>query len=178
MRTIDADELIALFKYTDNKNIGYNLNLNEIIEIINSIETLESKDQDEQEDEIVDDEFNIGSSQFIWGILSGDDICGSQKAHFYTLNDLDIIFDRENLTYSLSIETIYGFPTEENRKNYLKELLNKLTLWMNQQGYDTNYEAKNIYSIFTYGLNINSNFESIPQLYGTFKFLVEAYCNN
>lgn len=113
--------------------------------------------------------------EFIWGIKSYDDLSYSE-ANFYTMNDIDIIYDKESKMYSLSIETIYEFKNgQEGEKLYIQYLFDKLTNWMNSNGYDISKKL-DIYDVFTRGLNINSEFESIEELYATFKWLVKGFC--
>lgn len=74
-----------------------------------------------------DDEYNCDELKFIWGVKSWDDI-SSDEANLYTMNDLDIVFDRKRKEYILGIETIYSFA-EGNKGEvvYLENLLDKFT---------------------------------------------------
>lgn len=73
------------------------------------------------------DEYNCDELKFIWGVKSWDDI-SSDEANLYTMNDLDIVFDRKRKEYILGIETIYSFA-EGNKGEvvYLENLLDKFT---------------------------------------------------
>ncbi len=114
--------------------------------------------------------------EFIWGIESIDNLT-DRAASCDTMNDIDILYDKESKTYSLGIETIYGFGNErEKEKKYITKLFNELTKWMSSKGYNITKEL-DIYDVFTAGLNINSEFESLEQLYATFKFMVKGFCN-
>ena len=124
-----------------------------------------------------DDEYNIGSLQHIWGVTSWDNMTGD-RANLYTMNDIDITYDRDTKTYSLGIETIYSFPNDDyGSRDYIQGLFEKLTEWMVSEGRDTNYRL-NLYDVFTDGININSKFESIEKLYAAFKLLVTGFCDS
>lgn len=124
-----------------------------------------------------DNECNIGSLQHIWGVTSWDNMTGD-SANLYTMNDIDITYDRDAKTYSLSIETIYSFPNDDyGPRDYIQGLFEKLTEWMVSEGRDTNYQL-NLYDVFTDGINMNSKFESIEKLYATFKLLVTGFCDS
>lgn len=112
--------------------------------------------------------------EFIWGVKSADD--PSNKANLFTMNDIDIIYNKKNRAYTLSIETIYKFTNgKAGEKVYIKNLFNKLTEWMERKGYDTAQELQ-LYEIFTQGKNINSDFETLEELYAIFKCLVFGFC--
>lgn len=112
--------------------------------------------------------------EFIWGIKSIDDLTDCE-ANYDTINDIDILYDKESKTYSLGIETIYEFGNEKEKK-YITKLFNELTKWMSSKGYNITKEL-DFYDVFTDGLNINSEFESLEQLYTTFKFMVKGFCS-
>lgn len=114
--------------------------------------------------------------EFIWGIKADDDFT-SNEANLHTMNDLDIIYDKKTSRYTINVETIYEFTNGvQGAKNYMFSLLEKLTRWMEQQGYNTNAEFK-IYDVFTYGIKGKREFESIEDLYKHFKFYVKGFIN-
>lgn len=45
-------------------------------------------------------------TKFIWGVKSWDDLSGAD-ACFYTMNDIDIIYNKKTKEYMLGIETAY-----------------------------------------------------------------------
>ena len=113
--------------------------------------------------------------EFIWGLKSDDDLTNNE-ASLYTMNDIDIIYDKKERTYRFGIETIYCFEKGlEGEKEYIQKLFNKFTEWMIQQNYNINREL-NIYQVFTEGVNINTHFESIEDSYTTFKYMVKGFC--
>lgn len=119
-------------------------------------------------------EYNDDIYEFIWGIKSYDDL-SNNEAGLWTMNDIDIVYNKKTKKYLLSIETIYIFENgREGEMEYVKYLFNMLTKWMISQGYDVNKEIS-FYNIFTEGVNINTEFDSIEDLYATFKFLVNGF---
>jgi hypothetical protein len=123
-------------------------------------------------------EMNVMPTQnlrFIYGIKSGNDLTDNE-AGLYTNNDLEIIFDVQKEEYFIGIETMILFSDHESEQNYLKELLDGFTKWMNEQGYQIDHKPW-LYGVFTQGDNINTGFKTIKDLYANFKFLVNGYIN-
>lgn len=122
----------------------------------------------------MDDEYNCGALKFIWGVKAYDDL-SNNKANLYTMNDIDIIYDRDSKKYYLGIETAYMF--DENRKEneckYLKHLLKMFTKFMDDNGYSKDYDI----CLFMNNISINMSAESIEELYINFRIYVEGYCN-
>ena len=109
--------------------------------------------------------------EFIWG-LSND----TNEADLFTMNNIDIVYNKKEKTYSIEIETGYLFTNgKTGEKTYIKNLFNKLTEWMIHKGYDINQEIT-LDEMFTQGKNINSEFETIEELYAVFKCLVFGFC--
>ena len=46
---------------------------------------------------------------FVWGIKSLDDTSDCEEANFTTMNDLEIIYNKKENKYLISVETIYLF---------------------------------------------------------------------
>ena len=121
-----------------------------------------------------DDEYNCGSLKYIWGVKSHDDLT-LNDANFYTLNDLDIYFNRDNKLYMLGLETIYSFDNNEDRINYLNRLLAAFRKYMATNDlFDSNYDP-----FFLYRYNDGNIFagNSITELYYKFKLFVTGYSN-
>ena len=122
----------------------------------------------------VDDEYNCGALKFIWGVKAYDDL-SNNKANLYTMNDIDIIYDRDSKKYYLSIETAYMF--DENRKEneckYLKYLLKMFIKFMDDNGYSKDYDM----CLFMNDISISLSADSIEELYANFKIYVEGYCS-
>ena len=121
-------------------------------------------------------EHKTENMEFIWGIKSWDDLSLSETANLHTMNDIDLIYLKNENKYIFSIETIYSFKTEEHKQKYLKDCLDAFTTFMNESGYDTN---KKIFwcDVFSGGLNLNTHFDTIEDCYAMFKLLVNGYCN-
>lgn len=118
-----------------------------------------------------DDEYNCGDLKFIWGIKSWDDLT-SKDANLYSMNDLDIVYDREKKEYMLGIETIYTFDDKEDEIKYLEGLLDKFTEYVRENKYITNQDKM----CLTY---IESSepwrAETISELYIRFKIFVNGF---
>ena len=111
--------------------------------------------------------------KFIWGVKSWDDLCESD-ACLYTMNDIDLIYLKDEKKYILGIETIFCFEKEEHKLDYIKDCLDAFTKFMVENGYNTEVKP-NWWDVFMSGMN--THFDSIEECYGMFKMLVNAYCN-
>lgn len=112
--------------------------------------------------------------KFIWGVKSWDDLCDSD-ACLYTMNDIDLIYLKDEGKYILGIETIFQFEKEEHKIDYLKRCLDAFTKFMEDNGYNTEVKPHWM-DVFTYG-GMKVHFDNIEECYGMFKLLVNAYCN-
>ena len=140
---------------------------------------------DKREEKITEEYYNDynedftenSSMKFIWGLKSYDDL-SSCDANLETMNDIDLIYLKDEKKYVLGVETVYMFNSKEAEKEYLKTLLDKFTKWMEEQGYNTNSTLNlydDMYKIFSGGININTKFDTIEDAYRTFKLLVNGY---
>lgn len=121
-------------------------------------------------------EYETQSMKFIWGIKSWDDLSSAKAANLYTMNDIDLIYLKDENKYILGIETMFMFKEEEYKLNYLKGCLKAFTQFMQENGYIT--ENKPFWmDIFSHGWNINTKFDSIEDCYSMFKLLVNGYCS-
>lgn len=111
--------------------------------------------------------------KFIWGIKANDDLSDSD-ANLYTLNDIDLIYLKDENKYVLSVETIYYFDEEKYKLKYLIKCLDAFTRFMNENGYDIN---KKPFWMDVFSFNIDSKFDSIEDCYAMFKMLVNGYCS-
>lgn len=128
------------------------------------------------------DEFNNDYTEnkemkFIWGLTACDDISAS-KPNLLTMNDIDLIYLKDEKKYILEIETIYYFKDKEKEADYICFLFGKFTDWMIDNGYNTN-SCLNPYGdfieLFSEGININTHFDTIEDAYRTFNILVAGY---
>ena len=118
-----------------------------------------------------DNEYNCGAIKFIWGIKSYDCLV-SGPANIYTMNDIDITYDRKTGLYSLGVETAYMFDEGKTGEvKYLDALLNEFTEFMNENRYNTNEP----YTFFVCDPHTNCRAETIPELYTQFRIFVEGY---
>lgn len=118
-----------------------------------------------------DDEYNCGTTKFIWGVKSWDDLSG-KDVNFYTMNDIDISYDRKDKIYLLGIETAYIFKDKNAECEYLKQLLNAFTNYMDIN----NLSKENDFMLFMNDTTINNTAKSIEELYINFKIFVEGFC--
>ena len=124
-----------------------------------------------------DDEYNNGHLKFIWGITSWDDLTG-KDANLFTMNDIDIIYNRKSKLYMLGIETAWIFDgneeeIKEEECKYLRQLLDAFTKFMDDNGYLKDYGT----CLYMRRPRLNDSAESIGELYFNFKVFVEGYCN-
>lgn len=110
--------------------------------------------------------------KFIWGIKSYDDLCRADCG-FYTMNDIDIVYDKENGRYLLGVETAYCFSNYEAECNYLKNLLECFTKYMDDNGFDKNRKL----NLFMSQPCTDLKAKSIEELYTDFKIFVNGYCS-
>ena len=121
-------------------------------------------------------EYEIQNMKFIWGVKSWDDLSSAKSANLYTMNDIDLIYLKDENKYILGIETMFMFKEEKHKLNYLTGCLKAFTEFMEDNGYNT--ETKLFWcDIFSYGWNINTHFDSIEDCYAMFKLLVNGYCS-
>lgn len=114
-----------------------------------------------------DDDF-----KFIWGVKSWDDLSGSE-ANLYTMNDIDITYNKKKRKYMLGIETSYTFENHTRECEYLKNCLDAFTKYM-----DNNRLKKNEpYKLFMSDSCTSIVAKSIKELYVNFKIFVDGFCN-
>lgn len=140
---------------------------------------------DKHEEKITEEYYNDynedftenSSMKFIWGLKSYDDL-SSCDANLETMNDIDLIYLKNEKRYILGV-TAYMFNSKEAEKEYFKTLLDKFTKWMEEQGYNNTNSTLNpygdMYEIVSGGININTHFNTIEDAYRTFKLLVNGY---
>jgi hypothetical protein len=110
----------------------------------------------------------------IWGIKSYDDLTG-QSCSVYTMNDFEILQDKETGAYMLSVETVYAFTKDSGDKEYVQNILKQFKEWMEANEYPTDHNI-GLWDVFTNGVNIRTKFKTIPEAYAVFKLLVSGYC--
>lgn len=126
--------------------------------------------EEEVEGEIERETEKLEDLEFIWGIKSWDDITASE-ANAYTMNDIDIFYDKKRKIYMLGVETAYVFDDKKAECDYLGSLLARFRDFMEEKGYDTD-ESYNLW--FANPCTVMTA-ESIPELYTNFRIFVEGY---
>lgn len=113
--------------------------------------------------------------KLIFGTLSGDEMVTRYGATLYTMNDLDVLYDKETKKYSASVEAIYQWDNKENIVVYLQSLLSKFTQYMIDNNLNTNCHIS-FYDMFYGKIAIDCESDSIEECYARFKFMVDGYC--
>lgn len=111
-------------------------------------------------------------TKFIWGIKSWDDLTG-QDACMWTMNDIDITYNKKKKEYMLGIETAYMFKTHVDECDYLRKCLDAFTKYMDDNGLQKNKP----YILFMSNPCTSMVAESIEKLYVNFKIFVDGFCN-
>ena len=110
--------------------------------------------------------------KFIWGVRSWDDLSGSD-ANLYTMNDIDITYDKKKKEYMLGIETAYMFKTHAAECDYLRKCLDAFTKYMDDNGLEKN----KLYMLFMSNPCTSMVADTIEELYTNFKIFVDGFCN-
>lgn len=110
--------------------------------------------------------------KFIWGVKSWDDLTGAD-ACLYTMNDIDITYDKSRKVYMLGVETAYLFKTYGDECQYLRDCLNAFTKYMDDNGLNKNEP----YRLWMSNPCTNMEAETIEELYTNFKIFVDGFCN-
>ena len=108
--------------------------------------------------------------KFIWGVKSCDDL-SCADACLYTMNDIDIIYDKKKKEYILGIETAYLFKTYNDECKYLSDCLKAFTKYMDDNGLNKNEPFR----LFMSNPCTNMVANSIEELYTNFKIFVNGY---
>lgn len=166
---IDNNHSKLDYKFVCNK-CGYEKYEDEI-ETVTTSDSLNLYEDYDFEDGYIN-EYESGTMKFIWGVKSWDDLCDSD-ACLHTMNDIELIYLKDEDKYILGLETIFGFDSEEDKLAYLNSCLEAFTKFMVENGY--NVEMKpHWYDVFTGGMS--EHFDSIEECYAMFKLLVNGYC--
>ena len=163
----------------DNKSYPSLSNISWHLPIVKHIKSLmldiQYKKGIKQEEKEYISEYETTTMKHIFGVVAYDDLT-SNHANLYTMNDLDLTYLKDKKKYILGVETIYMFKNKNGDKEYMKQLLDIFTKWM----IDNNYKIKSpcLWEVFTYGWNINTEFDTIEDAYAMFKLLVRGYILN
>ena len=108
--------------------------------------------------------------KFIWGLKSYDDLC-SGDCCLYTMNDIDIVYDKKHDKYNLDIETAFWFEDKNGECKYLLRLLDSFTKYMDDNGLDKNKP----YEFWMSNLTTSMSADTIEDLYTNFNIFVRGY---
>ena len=109
--------------------------------------------------------------KFIWGIKSWDDLSGEGSC-LYTMNDIDITYDKKKKEYMLGIETAYIFKDYASECRYLKDCLNAFTKYMDNNGLKKNKP----YMLSMSNACTSMTANTVEELYTNFKIFVDGFC--
>ena len=130
----------------------------------------EEKYNKEMDEKYGDCTLETDDIKFIWGVKSFDDL-SSSNACLYTMNDIDIIYDKKKKEYILGIETAYLFKTYNDECKYLSDCLKAFTKYMDDNGLNKNESFR----LFMNNPCTNMVANSIEELYTNFKIFVNGY---
>lgn len=138
-------------------------------------ECTEYEDEDEDNfdsyEDPYEDPYENEMIKFIWGVKSWDDLTGVD-ACLYTMNDIDIEYDKSAKIYMLSIETAYLFKTYGDECEYLRDCLKAFTKYMDDNGLSKNEP----YRLWMSNPCTSMKAETIEKLYTNFKIFVDGFC--
>ena len=121
-----------------------------------------------------DDEYNCGPLKFIWGVKSHDDLTAN-GVNFYSMNDIDIVYNRDTKMYLLGIETIYLFESHKYRIEYLNNLLDEFREYLYKNNlFEVDINPQHLYLYNNGEMFISDN---LTDLYYKFKIFVKGYEN-
>lgn len=132
----------------------------------------EEKYNEEMDKKYGDCSLENDDMKFIWGVKSWDDLSG-HDACIYTMNDIDITYDKKKKEYMFGIETAYMFKTHAAECDYLRKCLDAFTKYMDDNGLEKNKP----YILFMSNPCTSMVAESIEELYVNFKIFVDGFCN-
>ena len=165
---ITGEEAWNLFKYDTDINGSGGWDYDYIREFILNNYGTDIDDYPVDFDPYCEDE----TMEFIWGVKSWDDLSGAD-ACLYTMNDIDITYDKEKKIYMLGVETAYLFKTYGDERQYLKDCLKAFTKYMDDNGLNKNEP----YRLWMSNPCTNMEAESIEELYTNFKIFVNGFCS-
>ena len=143
--------------------------------VVNLFDSIEIAKEERYEEKMIkkygDSTIENEDCKFIWGIKSPYDLTG-HDCNLYTMNDIDITYDKKNKVYYLGIETAYVFKDHQSECDYLKDLLKFFTTYMDANKLNKNEE----FMLFMENPCIGTTADSIEKLYTDFRIFVEGYC--
>lgn len=86
--------------------------------------------------------------------------------------DFEVI--KDNGIYTVLFETMLGFDEEDGCKKWIKYCFDCMTDYMKTHEYTTEREL-DLHQVFTQGINVNTEFDSLTDLYAFLKFTVKGF---
>lgn len=121
-----------------------------------------------------DNEYNISEFKFIWGLRSGDDLSSFKDTNFYTMNDLDLYYDRKREVYILDIECSYIFDSTEAEVKYLRGLRESLKEYLLSQGVEFNFKPR-LWNAYLGAKKAFCEADTLEELYWQFNTFVKGF---
>ena len=106
---------------------------------------------------------------FVWGVYSFD--MPEHKADMNTMNDIEVVYDKNEEEYILCIETGWVFKSREDECDYLRDCLAAFTKYMDDHGLDKWTPTLFMSNPCTTTTN------TIEELYVNFKVFVDGFCS-
>ena len=132
----------------------------------------EEKYNKEMDEKYGDCTLETDDIKFIWGVKSFDDL-SSSNACLYTMNDIDLTYDKQKREYMLGIETAYMFKTHAAKCEYLCDCLKAFTKYMDDNGLNKNEPFR----LFMSNPCTSMVVDTIEELYTNFKIFVDGFCS-
>ena len=132
----------------------------------------EEKYNKEMDEKYGDCTLETDDIKFIWGVKSWDCLSGAD-ACLYTMNDIDITYDKKKKEYMLGIETAYMFETHAAECEYLCDCLKAFTKYMDDNGLNKDEPFR----LFMSNPCTSMVAETIEELYTNFKIFVDGFYN-
>ena len=132
----------------------------------------EEKYTKEMDEKYGDCSLETDDIKFIWGVKSWDDLSGAD-ACLYTMNDIDITYDKKKKEYMLGIETAYLFKTHAAECEYLRDCLRAFTNYMDDNGLN----KEEPFRLFMSNPCTSMVADTIEELYTNFKIFVDGFYN-
>lgn len=121
-----------------------------------------------------DNEYNISEFKFVWGLRSGDDLSSFITVNFYTMNDLDLYYDRKREVYILDIERAYVFNSVEAEIKYLRRLRESLKEYLLSQGVELNFKPR-LWAVYIGEKKSFCEADTLEELYWQFDTFIKGF---
>ena len=110
----------------------------------------------------------------LFGISMSNNTYDGLKEDLNSSNWYDFEIYKYKGKYRMFFETNISFNERKDCVSYIHFIFNEVTKWMKKHKFSIKEEA-NIYEVFTEGYNINSEFDTLEDLYKTFKLIVNGF---